>query len=78
MATAAGQLEADHKPDLTNTSPFENIGPFPSWKESNKIVSLDPWGANIYKDFKSELDQGYDIRPSIAVTKAHIHMPELK
>src|SRR3546814_2327838 len=27
-AIAAGQLKAEHKPDLTNTSPAERIGPF--------------------------------------------------
>jgi GTP cyclohydrolase II len=77
LATAAGNLPAEHKPDLTNTSPVERIGPHPSWKDPEKIVSLDPWGADVADVFKKELKKGFDIRPSIAVTKAHLHLPEI-
>ena len=28
--------------------------------------------------FRSWLDQGVDLRPSIAITRAHINMPELR
>lgn len=77
LATAAGGLMADHRPDLTNTLPAEKIGPFPSWKNPEKIVSLDPWGAVVSEVYRDFYKKGYDIRPSIAVTKAHIKMPEL-
>jgi GTP cyclohydrolase II len=77
LAQAAGNLTFDHKPDLTNTSPAEPIGPFPSWTDPKKIVSIDPWGAQVFECFKPYFDQGYDIRPTIAVTKAHISMPEI-
>lgn len=77
LAMAAGKLAEDFKPDLTNTEPVEKIGPHPSWKDPKKIVSLDPWGADIATVYKKELKAGYDIRPSIAVTKAHIRMAEL-
>ena len=78
LAVAAGQLEADHRPDLTNTAPAEVIGPFPQWQDPELIVSLDPWGHMTSQVFAEELKQGQDIRPSIAVTKAHINMPELR
>jgi GTP cyclohydrolase II len=77
LATAAGALDRDHRPDLTNTLPPEKIGPFPSWMDPEKIVSIDPWGAVVADVFKDFLKKGYDIRPSIAVTKAHICMPEI-
>jgi GTP cyclohydrolase II len=77
LAMSAGALQTDHRPDLTNTSPIETIGPFPSWKNSEKIVSIDPWGHVVADVFKPYFDKGYDIRPSIAVTKAHIMMYEL-
>lgn len=77
LATAAGKLMMDHRPDLTNTAPVTPIGPFPSWFDPTKIVSIDPWGAVVADVFKSHFDQGYDIRPSIAVTKAHISMLEI-
>lgn len=77
LAVAQGALQPDHKADLTNTSPIINIGPYPSWFDPDKIVSLDPFGAVVGEAFGSYLEQGYDIRPTIAITKAHINMPEL-
>jgi hypothetical protein len=77
LAMAAGKLADDFVPDLTNTQPVEKIGPYPSWTDPSKIASLDPWGANVASAFKKEIKNGYDIRPSIAITKAHIQMAEL-
>lgn len=78
LATAAGHLPREFRPDLTNTSPCTPIGPFPNWWNTHKIVSMDPWGAQVADVYKSLLNQGEDIRPTIAITKAHIFMPELK
>ncbi|HEX6956464.1 MAG TPA: GTP cyclohydrolase II [Ferrovibrio sp.] len=78
LAVAAGQLNADHRPDLTNTTPAEPIGPFPQWADPEKIVSLDPWGHMTSEVFAQQIAAGWDIRPTIAVTKAHINMPELQ
>ncbi len=77
LAVASGALQSDHRADLTNTSPTEQIGPHPSWFDPDKIVSLDPFGAIVDQVFTSYYEQGYDIRPTIAITKAHINMPEL-
>ncbi|MEA5627581.1 GTP cyclohydrolase II [Nostoc sp. UHCC 0251] len=78
LAVASGALQSDHRADLTNTSPVEHIGPHPSWADPNKIVSLDPFGGIASEVFASYYQQGYDIRPTIAITKAHINMPELQ
>ncbi|MEA5463188.1 GTP cyclohydrolase II [Leptothoe sp. PORK10 BA2] len=78
LAIASGSLERDHRADLTNTAPTVSIGPHPSWTEPDKIISLDPFGAldnGLFADLQAE---GYDIRPSIAITKAHINIPELQ
>jgi GTP cyclohydrolase II len=77
VAVAAGALDPLRKPDLTNTSPTHAIGPFPQWFDPSKIVSLDPFGAIVSSAFRSYFEQGYDIRPTIAVTRARIHVPEL-
>jgi GTP cyclohydrolase II len=77
LAYAAGALKPDHRPDLTNTSPAEPIGPYPSWTNPEKMVSIDPWGAVVSDEFSKYFKQGFDIRPSIAVTKAHISLLEL-
>ncbi|MBE7368178.1 GTP cyclohydrolase II [Ramlibacter pallidus] len=77
LAVAAGALSREHRADLTNTSPTDTIGPYPQWSEPGKIVSLDPWGATVSEVFAAELAAGYDIRPTIAVTKAHVILPEV-
>ena len=77
LAVAAGVLDPLKKPDLANTSPTDVIGPFPQWADPSKIVSLDPFGAVVSDVFGDYLARGYDIRPTIAVTRAHLRMPEL-
>jgi GTP cyclohydrolase II len=78
LAVAAGALLRGHKPDLTNTMPTDPIGPYPSWGNPDTIVSLDPFGAAVADVFREEIAEGYDIRPTIAMTKAHIDMPEVR
>jgi GTP cyclohydrolase II len=78
LAVAAQHLKPDHVPDLTNTAPAEPIGPFPQWGDGEKIVSLDPFGHRVAEVFAAQRAEGWDIRPTIAVTKAHINMPELR
>ena len=78
LAVAAKSLTRGHRADLTNTSPTDRIGPHPQWLEPDRIVSLDPWGAVVADVYKAFLADGYDIRPTIAVTKAHIDLPEIR
>jgi GTP cyclohydrolase II len=78
LAVAAGNLERGHRADLTDTAPTDAVGPYPQWGDAEKIVSLDPWGASVQSVYADFLAQGYDIRPTIAVTKAHIHLPEIR
>ncbi len=78
LAIAAGQLDPIHRPDFTDTAPTTPIGPHPQWAEPMRIVSLDPHGHRAAESFADLIAEGVDIRPTIAVTKARIHMPELK
>ncbi len=78
LAVAAGSLDPLQKPDLTNTAPTHEVGPHPQWSEPAKIVSLDPFGAVVSRVFARELQEGYDIRPTIAITRAHLNVPELE
>jgi GTP cyclohydrolase II len=77
LAVAAGSLDPMHKPDLTDTAPTTQIGPFPQWADPDRIVSLDPYGHLVGQAFAEELAEGIDIRPTIAITRARINMPEL-
>jgi GTP cyclohydrolase II len=78
LAVASGGLSSSHIPNLNLTNPTFDIGPYPNWKTEKGIVTLDPWGAVVTSAFKEYLDKGYDIRPTIAITKAHIDFPEVK
>jgi GTP cyclohydrolase II len=77
LAVAAGALKRDHRADLTNTSPTDAIGPYPQWSDGSKMVSLDPWGAAVADVYRDDIAAGLDIRPTIAVTKAHVILPEV-
>ncbi len=77
LAVAAGALARGHRADLTDTMPTDPIGPYPQWSDPSAIVSLDPWGAMVADAFSGYLARGFDIRPTIAVTKAHVILPEI-
>lgn len=75
-----GSLSPSHKPDYSKTEPPVSIPPQPSWSDPSKIVSFDPWGhlvQGLFADEEVQGVKGLDIRPSIAVTKAHLKMSEL-
>ena len=78
LAVAAGELDPLHIPNLHLTDPTFQIGPFPSWKNPKTIAAIDPWGHMVKEVFAPYYKKGYDIRPTIAVTKAHIDFPEVK
>lgn len=78
LAVAAGELNPSHIPNLKTCHPTDQIGPFPSWFDKKALVTIDPWGAMVSEVFAPYYDKGYDIRPTIAVTRAHIDFPEVK
>jgi GTP cyclohydrolase II len=78
LAIAAGSLSPVHKADLTDTGPAVHIGPHPQWSQADKIVSLDPYGHLAGEAFKDLVHAGWDIRPTIAVTRARLTLPEMK
>lgn len=79
LAVASHQLDVEHVADYTNTEPAAEIGPFITWFDPKKIVSMDPWGHQqpfLFKDIIKQ--EGIEIRPTIAITKAHMKIPELE
>jgi hypothetical protein len=77
LAVATLALSGDHRPDLTDTAPVVAVPPRPQWADPAKIVSLDPWGHLVGEAFATEIAQGIDARPTIAITRAHINLPEI-
>lgn len=78
LAVSSGALKAGVRPDLTDTNPVVDIGPHPQWTGREKIVSLDPWGHRITEDFREQIASGVDIRPTIAITRARLTLPEVR
>lgn len=78
LSIAMGTLNPTHKPDYSQTEPAVPIPPQPSWSDPTKIVSFDPWGHLVPQVFKREVEElGLDVRPSIAVTRAHMKLTEI-
>ncbi|KAF9425677.1 Uracil-regulated protein 1 [Podila epigama] len=78
LAIAMGDLPADHKPNFENTQPPIKIKQQPQWSDPTKIVSMDPFGHLTSQYYKEEIESGLDVRPTIAITRAHMIVPELQ
>jgi hypothetical protein len=76
LAIAMGTLSPTHKPDYTKTEPPFEIPPNPAWFDPKKIVSFDPFGHIVQQVYAKDIEAGLDVRPSIAITKAHIKLSE--
>ena len=77
LAVSSGALNPAARADLKDTGPIIEIGPYESWV-GTRIVSLDPWGHRVTEDFKAEIEDGVDIRPTIAITRARLTLPEVR
>jgi GTP cyclohydrolase II len=77
LAVSSGAMSGLQRPDLSNTEPVVEIGPYPQWSTPGKIVSIDPWGHAVQTVFADAIGEGIDVRPSIAITKARLNMAEL-
>ncbi|KAJ3195389.1 Uracil-regulated protein 1 [Irineochytrium annulatum] len=78
LAIAIRQLEPGHRPNLRNTEPVVKIGPHPAWGDPTKIVSMDPWGHAVADVYSKYINETIDIRPTIAITKAHMKLIEIE
>ena len=78
LAVSSGTLDPVARPDLKDTHPVVEIGPHPQWDGKTRIVSFDPWGHRVAEDFRTEIEGGLDIRPTIAVTRARLTLPEIR
>ena len=78
LSVASGDLDPRHQPQLDHTEPLVTISPNEAWFDPTKIVSLDPWGAIVTEVFAPLIQNGYQIRPTIAITQAHLSLPEIQ
>lgn len=77
LAMAIGDLSPGFRPDFLNTQPTFDPPAQPAWRDATKIVSMDPYGHDVVKQYKSYLDAGLDVRPTIAITRAHMRLAEV-
>lgn len=78
LSVASGELDPRHQPLFEHTEPLITIAPNEAWFDPTKIVSLDPWGAIVTEVFAPLIQKGYQIRPTIAITQAHLNLPEIQ
>jgi len=78
LAIASGALDPEYFPNFKNTHPAARIGPHPQWGDPKRIVTFDPFGALVSEIYADKMKAGLDVRPTIAITKAHIDLPEIK
>jgi hypothetical protein len=78
LAVSLRQLDPAHRPDLFNTEPVVVVGPHASRNDPWKIVSMDPFGADVARLYQKELKSGLDVRPTIAITGAHMRLAEIE
>jgi GTP cyclohydrolase II len=78
LAVATGQLNPQHQPDLRATEPVVAIPSNAAWRNRDRIVTLDPWGAMVTDVFAPLYQQGYNIRPTIAIARATLNLPEIQ
>ncbi|RLL94703.1 Uracil-regulated protein 1 [Aspergillus turcosus] len=77
LAIASGELDANFRPDFRNSEPTFNFPWQPAWADKTKIVSMDPFGHDVVNQFREELDAGWDIRPTMAITRANMKLAEI-
>jgi GTP cyclohydrolase II len=78
LAVSSGTLDPVARPDLKDTGPVVELGPHPQWADKDHIVSFDPWGHRVAEDFRDEIESDLDIRPTIAITRARLTLPEIR
>jgi len=77
LSIANGDFPKDHRPELENTHSPVEVKPQESWFDPEKMVAIDPWGAHIQEMYGDYIKDGYNIKPTIAVTQARLHIPEI-
>ena len=77
LAIAAGDLPYNFLPSFENTHPTFDFPQQLAWGDKKKIGAMDPFGHEVSRLYKNRLDDGLDIRPTIAVTRATMRLAEI-
>ncbi|KAG9555225.1 uracil-regulated protein 1, partial [Aureobasidium melanogenum] len=77
LAIASGDLPRDFRPNFNNTQPTFDFAQQAAWSDKKKIVAMDPYGHIVSDAFASDIKQGKDVRPTIAITRATMRVAEI-
>lgn len=77
LTIAAGGLPPGFRPSFENTEPTFDFPQQAAWSDTSKIVAMDPFGHDIVRHFQRHLNDGLDVRPTIAVTRANMRVAEI-
>lgn len=79
LSIASRRVDSKHVADYSDSQPPFKFPEVPEWSEPGKIVSLDPFGHMtpwLYGDVEKKAN--VEVRPSMAITKAVLSIPEIK
>lgn len=79
LSIASRRLDPHHQADYFQANPPFKFPQVPEWSEPGKIVSLDPFGHMtpwLYSGVEKK--ENVEVRPSMAITKAVLSLPEIK
>ncbi|KAH7363451.1 uracil-regulated protein 1 [Plectosphaerella cucumerina] len=77
LAIASGDLPPDFRPSFENTQPTYEFPFQDAWADKKKIVAMDPFGDRVVQHYGHHLAAGIDVRPTIAITRAHMRVAEV-
>ncbi|QLG73900.1 hypothetical protein HG535_0F04120 [Zygotorulaspora mrakii] len=79
LAIGSKQLKKDHVADYTNAQPAFSVPEQKTWYNKEDIIAMDPFGhlTPVLYDEVSK-SENVEVRPTIAITKAHMQLFELK
>lgn len=77
VAVSRKTLDSHYRPDFGDTYLTNVIRPNEKWFQKDTIVSIDPFGAIATDVFSEHIAAGFAVHPTMAITKAHIQVPEV-
>ncbi len=77
-AVAAGRIDPQHRPDYTKAVSPLRFRQNSHWSGPNAIASFDPFGHLVPELYPDLIASGYNVRPTIAFTKATLDQVETR
>jgi GTP cyclohydrolase II len=70
-------VDPQHRSDLSHTEPIVDVPENANWRDPNAIVSFHPRGHLAYAENADLQEEGWNFRPTIAVTRSTFRHPSI-